>query len=461
MAPGVAQQEEDVRLHNDRLGLHQLYYFETNDMVVFSNWLPILVELSGARKPDRSAWVSIILLGFPTPGRSQFEEIQSLPPFSSLLVRDRARLERSDPPEGGASKDPAAVVDAIASSLPGKRVRNVIYPLSGGWDSRLLAGIARQTRRRLETWTTSTTHNFAPDPTDIDIARTVAGHMRTRHYEITPSLDEQPKAIDSTLARFHDSTWLHSWLEPMAARVRLRGASVVDGLGAVWIKGFRQNPADDDKGRNRDVRLALWKRLGGSNGVREDVWSESARALYEDVGFQDFDDTILGFSEAHAWQTLSILTTRTARAVSLAPMRLFGPDVDTFLPLITPRTLDAALSPEIYRKRGIQLAQSLLTLADPALASMPSTNDAAPAEKRRAARPLLHPDSLQRFVEVIGDCEPALRTLAPDLARTVTDRNSGQLTREMSNAGSYRAILGVYAYATWMSEYSVVSDMLD
>ena len=168
--------------------------------------------------------MSIILLGFPTPGRSQFEEIQSLPPFSSLLVRDRARLERSDPPEGGASKDPAAVVDAIASSLPGKRVRNVIYPLSGGWDSRLLAGIARQTRRRLETWTTSTTHNFAPDPTDIDIARTVAGHMRTRHHEITPSLDEQPKAIDSTLARFHDSTWLHSWLEPMAARGTAQGS---------------------------------------------------------------------------------------------------------------------------------------------------------------------------------------------------------------------------------------------
>ena len=46
MAPGVAQQDEEVRLHNDRLGLHQLYYFETIDLVVFSNWLPILVQLS-------------------------------------------------------------------------------------------------------------------------------------------------------------------------------------------------------------------------------------------------------------------------------------------------------------------------------------------------------------------------------------------------------------------------------
>ena len=119
MAPGVAQQDEDVRLHNDRLGLHQLYYFETIDFVVFSNWLPILAQLSRARKADSSAWVSILLLAFPTPGRSQFEEIKSLPPCSSLLVRDGAgRVERSDPPEGGASKDPIDVIEAIRSSLP-------------------------------------------------------------------------------------------------------------------------------------------------------------------------------------------------------------------------------------------------------------------------------------------------------------------------------------------------------
>ena len=406
--------------------------------------------------------MSILLLAFPTPGRSQFEEIKSLPPCSSLLVRDGARrVERSDPPEGGASKDPIDVIDAIRSSLPGKRIRNVIYPLSGGWDSRLLAGVRRQARGRVESWTTSTTHNFAPDTTDIDIARTVAAQMRTRHHEIVPSLDEQAKAIDSTLARCHSSTWLHSWLEPMAARVRARGSSVVDGLGAVWIKGFRQDPEDDEKGRNRDVRLALWTRLGGNQGFREDVWSEPARALFDEVGFQDFDDAIRGFSESHAWQTLSILTTRTARAVALAPLRLFGPDVDVFVPLITPRTLEAALSPEIYRRRGTQLAQSLLTLADPVLASMPSTNDPAVEEKRRAARPLFHPDTLQRFITVIGDREPAVRMLAPDLARAVIERDPSHLARKVSNTGPYRAILGVYAYATWMSDNSVVSDILD
>jgi hypothetical protein len=370
-------------------------------------------------------------------------------------------VERSDAPEGGDSTDPVDVIDAIGSSLPGKGVRNVIYPLSGGWDSRLLAGIARHTRRTIETWTTSTTHNFAPDTTDIDIARTVAAHMRTRHHELTPSLGEQPQAIDTTLARSHNSTWLHAWLEPLAAHARASGNAVVDGLGAVWIKGFRQNPKDDERGHNRDVRLSLWKRLGGSNGIREDVWSEPARALFAETGFQDFDDSIHGFSEAHSWQTLSILTTRTARAVSLAPMRLFGPDVEVFLPLITPRTLEAALSPEIYRRRGVQLAQALLTLADPELASMPSTNDSALEEKRRAARPLFHPDTLQRFVSVIGECEPALRMLAPHLVRAVSDRDTSHLARTLSDAGPYRAILGVYAYASWITENSVVSDILD
>jgi hypothetical protein len=254
--------------------------------------------------------------------------------------------------------------------------------------------------------------------------------MRTRHHELTPSLGEQPQAIDTTLARSHNSTWLHAWLEPLAAHARASGNAVVDGLGAVWIKGFRQNP-------------------------------KPARALFAEAGFQDFDDSIHGFSEAHSWQTLSILTTRTARAVSLAPMRLFGPDVEVYLPLITPRTLDAALSPEIYRRRGIQLAQALLTLADPELASMPSTNDSALEEKRRAARPQFHPYTLQRFVSVIGECEPALRMLAPHLVRAVSDRDTSHLARTLSDAGPYRAILGVYAYASWITENSVVSDILD
>jgi hypothetical protein len=285
--------------------------------------------------------------------------------------------------------------------------------------------------------------------------------MQTSHHEIAPSLEEQSNAIDSTLVRCHNSTWLHAWLEPMASRLRARGSSIVDGLGAVWIKGFRQNPEDDERGRSRDLRLALWTRLGGNHGAREDVWSEQARALFGDVGFQDFDDSIYRFSESHAWQTLSILMTRTARAVSLAPLRLFGPEVDVFVPLITPRTLDAALSPEIYRRRGTQLAQELLTLADPALAGMQSTNDPAVEERRRAARPLFHLDTLQRFITVIGECEPALRMLAPDLARAVTDRDPSHLARKLSNTGPYRAILGVYAYATWMSDHSVVSDILD
>ena len=226
-------------------------------------------------------------------------------------------------------------------------------------------------------------------------------------------------------------------------------------------RAFAKIPKTTKRVATGHVRLALWTRLGGNQGFREDVWSEPARALFDEVGFQDFDDAIRGFSESHAWQTLSILTTRTARAVALAPLRLFGPDVDVFVPLITPRTLEAALSPEIYRRRGTQLAQSLLTLADPVLASMPSTNDPAVEEKRRAARPLFHPDTLQRFITVIGDREPAVRMLAPDLARAVIERDPSHLARKVSNTGPYRAILGVYAYATWMSDNSVVSDILD
>ena len=108
MAPGVAQQEEDVRLHNDRLGLHQLYYFETNDTVVFSNWLPILVELSGARNLIGALGRRSSSLGSPLPAdrssrkskasrRSRRYWCEIAPAWSGLIPLRAARA-RTLPP---------------------------------------------------------------------------------------------------------------------------------------------------------------------------------------------------------------------------------------------------------------------------------------------------------------------------------------------------------------------------
>ncbi|HEY5890660.1 MAG TPA: hypothetical protein VIW94_08180 [Acidimicrobiia bacterium] len=92
MAPGIADLARGVLLHNDRLGIHELYYVEQHGIVWFSNWLPRLVKVSGASRTDISAWASIIL-GFPNTGPISVRGDKEPSP---LLLG--ARVKRFGPP---------------------------------------------------------------------------------------------------------------------------------------------------------------------------------------------------------------------------------------------------------------------------------------------------------------------------------------------------------------------------
>lgn len=448
MAPGLAVLKDGEMLHNDLLGIHQLQYLEQDQAVYFSNWLPLLAEIAGASRTDVNAWASILLLGFPNPGRSQFEEIRSLPPCSSLRISDDVtQVDHASPFVAQDAKQLDSAVSALCASLPSLWKRGV-YTLSGGWDSRFLVGLAVQRTGRIETWTT---HTDTSDDVEVELARAVAIHLGTRHRELRPTPNSQAISIDRALTRFHQSTWLHSWLEPLASRVRGERRLVVDGLGGdVLFKGLLQEPDDDHSGRNKQARFALWQRLGGRSASREDVWSSSALALFKAVGYEDFDEVIAPLTESPTWQTLAILTTRTARAIALAPMRLFGPEIDVYIPFLTSRTLSIALNPSIHRLRGPALYRELLGRVDPMLSALPSTNDEAVKTATHGQRRMYARSTLEQLSATIGAVDPARRLLAPGLERAVVKGDVERLGAVMAYTGPNRALHGAYAYASWL-----------
>jgi hypothetical protein len=243
---------------------------------------------------------------------------------------------------------------------------------------------------------------------------------------------------------------MHGWLEPLAATLRARGAPVVDGLGGdVLFKGLFQDPEDDLAGQSRAARRRLFERLGGWHAARDDAWSNQAMELFSDVVFDDFDRSIMPMTEGPNWQMLVVLTTRTARAVALAPLRLFGPEPDLYLPFISLPVLAAAFDSGVRRQRGDHFYRQLIASVDPSLERMPSTNDPDLTRERSQERRIEHPVALVHLADVIRQSAAALQLLAPRLRRVIEERDITQLADAMKWTSTTRALQGVYSYASW------------
>lgn len=449
MASGLTFERGKAFVHNDLLGIQQLHYLKVPAGILFSNWLPILLPMAKDFSPDAVAWTSILLLGSVLPGRSPFTEIRSLPACSSVSVSDGVvRVVQGDlelPPPHGPS-----VQKALKRGLP-RRSLSAAYTLSGGWDSRMLLGLActRRPSRKPVAWTTNPDDGLG---IESELARDVAAYLGVTHHQVTPEVDSEAQSMQFASRRFHHSTWMHTWLEPLAAQLRSRRAVVVDGLGGdVLFKGLYQDSDADRLGRSVSARRALWRRLGGEFAEGVDTWSPAAIELFRDVAFADFEEVIQPFLDSPAWQTLAVLTTRTARAVALSPCRLFGPECEVYLPFVTSDVLAIALSSGVHEIRGPDLYRKLLRSVDERLALLPSTND--PLVIRRSSEPLRqqHPSVARILAEVIGRSEPALQLLSPKVRGAVEAHDIDELVDLMRWTGISRGLRGAFTLASWWS----------
>ena len=114
--------------------------------------------------------------------------------------------------------------------------RKLLVPVSGGYDSRLLASVARARGFDVESWTTS------PDEgtdTDIAFARSITRELGISHRVITQSADDYPGDACEVARRLEYLTPHHAWYAPFAKEVQRAGRVLVDGLaGGPLLKNF-------------------------------------------------------------------------------------------------------------------------------------------------------------------------------------------------------------------------------
>jgi asparagine synthetase B (glutamine-hydrolysing) len=378
LAAGLAVRYGEATLHADALGIQEVYVRQLGDATYFSVRIEALLELDDAPlHTDWSAWADILAVTCPLGDGTPFEEIRRLPAATALRSGpDGVELVSFEPSwlatEPNTRTTPADVVDVIGQHL--RRSRGTAITLSGGWDSRLLAVLAHRGAHRLTAWTTSKDDGYDHD---LELARPVAKALRIPHRVVVPGPEAWLDEHRPVWRRLGHQTNHHVWMMPLIRVLHRRSNLILDGLaGDLLFKGSsfaRWDAVAAPTAQRR--RGKTWDSLEQRRLRRRHLLAPGVAAELEQMSRASFDRAASRFDGHPDATTLSVLHTRTARAIGLSPQWLLAPEVDVQLPFVHPEVMATALSIPVERKAGGGFYRDMLFAANPAVAALPSTND--------------------------------------------------------------------------------------
>jgi hypothetical protein len=421
LAAGMEFSEHEAVLHTCGLGVQDLYLRRYGDAVYFSVRIdPLLDIVDKPLHADWSAWASILALTCPVGDETPFHEVRRLVAATAWRARpgtlERLTFEpswRGAEPDGNATA--ADIVDVVARHCG---TRRGAITLSGGWDSRLLAVLARRRRRKMVAWTTSSDDGH---DRDIEFARLVADALGLPHQVFVPGPDAWVLEHSAVRRRLNFQTTHHVWIMPLVRQLHGRDEQFLDGLaGDVLLKSLFVDREIAEEGNPEGRRRLLWTKLAQNRLVQRDLFAPGVAAAFEDLSRTAFTEAIAQFDAHPAAPTLGVLHTRTARAIAPSAQWLLAPESAVRLPFVHPDVINAALRVPLEAKVGGGFYREILEAADARVAALPSTNDTLPKGKRGARRQT-DPEALAAMAAAILSGEGACQVLSSEMRLALTD----------------------------------------
>jgi asparagine synthase (glutamine-hydrolysing) len=246
--------ERRLLLARDRLGIKPLYYRILPDGIAFASELKALLLL-GKPPIDRSAVRDFLFHGYVPAPKTIYQGIAKLPAGHTLSWQDgRVRIERYWSPSAAIEERTASdaleqLDELLREVVPAHTLSDVPVGvfLSGGLDSAL-------TTYYLQAPRTYSLGFDARDRSELDAARSAAGHLKTLHTEMTAQAADFSRALDAIPALFDEpfgdsAAWSNYLIAQFARRevtVALSGEGgdeIFCGYPRYWSRiGARSNP---------------------------------------------------------------------------------------------------------------------------------------------------------------------------------------------------------------------------
>ena len=401
-----------ILLGNDKSGMLPCYWYQGRKGVAFASEIKALVHyVNLARESDVEAWGSLFSFGCTIGNQTLLKGVCSLSPATLLLCGTEGLVQIEHYwsydniviDTGQARK---ALVDQGASLIEECILRNLelskkyVIPLSGGYDSRCLAGIAsRQEGIELSSVTALYHKNGF---IEADLARKVSEllHMPNRYCPPRGNLfvnyfAELIYLIDG-MGDTNEFIWAmpfilelapeHVCLDTLGIDVMMRGTSI---SRPYWRLGF-----ESDEVFVEHLAVALLKCRKESF----DFFYPEARDFFIDVRASTLNRQVEDFKKGANRTTLIHLLNVTRNAVALSTYNLEGRFADVCCPFLSTDFISYALSipPELKFEPAFSFYLDILAKLIPALLDIPNTN-------MNGVRQEISPSNLSGLPGQLGD----------------------------------------------------------
>lgn len=456
-------------LSADRFGMQPLYFARCGKGLIFSSSVDLIIRsLPSHVTLNHTAAAEYLHFHYCLGDKTLANEVERLPQGCALTFHlddgqvqcDKLwRLTDLPTPVGNSLSDVAdGTVDSLVAALDqavAKRLRHAndnICLLSGGWDSRALAGL--MVRRGLS-FATLTTYGDIGNLDDPECARLVADELQLVNTYIPLPQDYLARHWGDKCLVTDFATTMHTWLWPLSQRHNFLGAVNMDGIaGDVALKGLMLRPEhlvlleQHDDGALID---ALWQHHAVGDALvrclRPEVaieWTERAR--------QSLSDAITHWDGHPNTLSFFVLGHRTRRAIAASPCLLLEMRLRNVAPFLDREVMSSAMAiPPQYKLSG-DLYRRVLQTIRPNLARIPSSNDKEwPINHPRRSRSVMATAALQSYRDEIqraaGQLSGLVRSefLTCDWA-TVQDRPA-------SGIAELRLAQALGELAFWINEY--------
>jgi len=235
----------------DRHSHRHIFYSITKDRVIFAPRIKgILQDENIKRKFDEGTFAHIVNMGYPFGDGTLIEDVKWLP-FGTILVVENGSIRTHKYFDYRYSEDTRGVRNKMAIEL-GEKIKKVIERIinkngnngdkvgtfiSGGMDSRTIAGVSAQIIHNIDAYNHLTGH-----PGDIEIARWIAEKIGAKYHYIKLEDDYIAKhseeqvwvaegLVDSTCSHFYS---IGHYIKEVD--------TILDGLEGRVIFGYYLNP---------------------------------------------------------------------------------------------------------------------------------------------------------------------------------------------------------------------------
>ncbi len=400
-----------ARLRTDRYGFALLYWRKLPGSVAFSTSALLLARVAPRAEPDPGALAELIAFDQLLGERTHARGVSALPLGHHLLLDpEGAQLQKhggySDvpfdprlPPQVAVTGLVRAWREALGDLLPRAGSRQVVVPLSGGLDSRLLAATAAELKAPLQTFTFGQRLASGAEPPDVVIARRVAAALGApwRFLELKDGWVGDHAELACQLTDGHLDV-LHSAgvsfsREFQGDLLRLDGLAgdIVLGGSALLRPALGEHSPAARLRRLWRARSAIegaaWQKLLLPDARRE--LTRHARAALE----QSLVDVTSQLTPSDPrWLDFWVLRNRIRRFTTNGAL-LWRPVAESAFPFFAPQFFDRLLALHPRHRLGAQLQARFLHEAYPAMARIPW---------QKTGRPVPRPGWLGRLTSHLG-----------------------------------------------------------